>query len=133
MNKEDAKDYFENVHHDHHQAVQMRSLFHSAGWEAIPVTWICIDWEKHFRVRGDDQDFDVTSDAFWKQSRLIHCCEWCGHANLHMNWVKDPTCEACDWTEEKESKHDKSRREYVKRPTIEFHDDQDINLGEEWL
>ena len=50
-----------------------------------------------------------------------------------MNWVKDPTCEACDWTEEKESKHDKSRREYVKRPTIEFHDDQDINLGEEWL
>ena len=111
----------------------MRSLFHSAGWEAIPVTWICIDWEKHFTIRDDDESFDVTSDAFWKQSKTVHICQWCGHANLRANWMKEPTCEACDWSELEESKHDKKRQEYVKRPTIEFNEDQDINLGEEWL
>ena len=131
MNKKDAQDYFENVHYDHHEAVQMGSLFYSAGWEAIPVAWLCIDWEKHFRIRNDDNGFDVSSDSFWKQSQLIHCCDWCGHANLKSNWVKNSVCEACDWDP---SKDDGKRQDYAnfQIPVVEFDESKGIDLGVDW-
>jgi len=139
--KDDVSAAFDMMTPQHEDCQTFFPLFESQGWEATPILWPAIDWEQHFRLRTDDNEYDLTPGSFFSECDLVTECQWCGHPMLNNDrkirvkskdtLFKETECEACKWSE-KDEEEDRKKRAYV--PLIKFDENKSTSsfLGEEW-
>lgn len=144
MAKDDVSANFDMMTPEHIDCSIFFSLFKNQGWEATPILWSAIDWDRHFKLRTDDEEFDMTPGAFFSECDLVTDCKWCGHPMMNDGrknrilskdtFIKETKCEACNWSDEDEEKDRRKRESFLNLPSIEFDENTSVGykLGDEW-
>lgn len=130
ISKDDVSANFDMITPKHIGCSIYYTLFKNQGWEATPILWAAIDWNKHFQLRTDDEAYDMTPSSFFHQCDLITDCQMCGHPRMNngRGVPKEDKCEACDWSIADEEKDAKKRSAIA---VVEF-DEGHSFLGEDW-
>jgi len=134
--KDDVSTHFDIMTPGHEKCQPYFELFERQGWEATPIMWSAIDWKTHFRLRTDDESYDMTPSAFFAECDLTTPCEWCGHPNLTIDYKRDKgktgwkACEACQWSKDDEIQDVKNREIAIE---IDFEETTGfLGLSEDW-
>jgi hypothetical protein len=131
ISKDDVSANFDMVTPKHISCSIYFTLFKKQGWDATPILWAAIDWNKHFQLRIDDEAYDLTPASFFSQCDLITDCQMCGHPMMNngRGTPKEDKCEACDWSQAEEEKDAKKRSAIA---IVEYDEEGSFSLGEDW-
>jgi len=134
ISKDDVSTHFDIMTPEHEKCWPFFGLFEKQGWEATPIMWSAIDWDKHFRLRTDDSAYDMSPEAFFANCHFITACSWCGHPQLndkHGKPVNGDQCEACEWGRDDEEADQKKREAF---PVVKFDENKSETgfLGDDW-